>query len=410
MYTKRNLLDSQGFEDFVVLRSVISLPNQYNLQERTLSRLRRLWLITMKKIGIVGVGCISGIYLENITKRFRDIEIIGVCDLIRERAENAVKQYNIPKLYEDMHELFADPEVDIVLNITRPYEHYEVSRAALLAGKHVYSEKPLGASWEEGKALVELAKEKGLWIGGAPDTFLGAGIQTCRKLIDEGAIGDVVGATAFMTGHGPESWHPDPEFFYKYGGGPMMDMGPYYITALINLLGGVKRIGGMTSIPFPKREATCKEHYGEIIDVEVPTSYYGVLEFESGAVASILTSFDIWGAHLPIIEIYGSKGTLRVPDPNCFGGPVILHTPENGDTEIPLAFDYPENSRALGLAEMAASIEQGRTPRESWMQTLHVLEILTGFERAAKNGGYLELETSFERREPMRADLPHGVL
>ena len=183
MYTKRNLLDSQGFEDFVVLRSVISLPNQYNLQERTLSRLRRLWLITMKKIGIVGVGCISGIYLENITKRFRDIEIIGVCDLIRERAENAVKQYDIPKLYEDMHELFADPEVDIVLNITRPYEHYEVSRAALLAGKHVYSEKPLGASWEEGKALVELAKEKGLWIGGAPDTFLGAGIQTCRKLM-----------------------------------------------------------------------------------------------------------------------------------------------------------------------------------------------------------------------------------
>ncbi len=166
----------------------------------------------MKRIGIVGVGCISGIYLENITNMFRDIEVIGVCDLIRARAEHAQKKYNIPKLYEDMHELFADPEVDIVLNITRPYEHYEVSRAALLAGKHVYSEKPLGASWEEGKALVELAKEQGLWIGGAPDTFLGAGIQTCRKLIDEGAIGDIVGATAFMTGHGPESWHPDPAF------------------------------------------------------------------------------------------------------------------------------------------------------------------------------------------------------
>jgi hypothetical protein len=155
MYTKRNLLDSQGFEDFVVLRSVISLPNQYNLQERTLSRLRRLWLITMKKIGIVGVGCISGIYLENITKRFRDIEIIGVCDLIRERAENAVKNYHIPKLYADMHELFADPEVDIVLNITRPYEHYEVSRAALLAGKHVYSEK-LVQQGERGSLAVDL--------------------------------------------------------------------------------------------------------------------------------------------------------------------------------------------------------------------------------------------------------------
>ena len=364
----------------------------------------------MKKIGIVGIGCISGIYLENITNMFRDIEIIGVCDLIRERAENAQKNYNIPKLYDDMHALFADPEVDIVLNLTRPYEHYAVSKAALLAGKHVYSEKPLGASWEEGKELVALAEEKGLWIGGAPDTFLGAGIQTCRKLIDEGAIGDVVGATAFMPGHGPESWHPDPEFFYKYGGGPMMDMGPYYVTALINLLGGVRRIGGMVSIPFKQRTATCKEHYGEVIDVEVPTSYYGVLEFESGAVASLLTYFDIWGAHLPIIEIYGEKGTLRVPDPNCVGGPVILYTPEKGDEEIPLAFDYPENSRALGLADMAASIENGRHPRASWKQTLHVLEILTGFERAAKQGGYLELTTRYEREAPMDVTQPHGVL
>ena len=153
----------------------------------------------MTRIGFVGVGSISGIYLENITKRFKDIEIIGVCDLIRERAENAVKKYNIPKLYNDMHELFADPEVDVVLNITRPYEHYEVTKAALLAGKPVYSEKPLGATWEEGVELVKLAEEKGLWIAGAPDTYMGAGIQTCRSLIDAGAIGEVVGATAFMT-------------------------------------------------------------------------------------------------------------------------------------------------------------------------------------------------------------------
>ena len=364
----------------------------------------------MKKIGIVGVGCISGIYLENITKRFRDIEIIGVCDLVRERAERAVENYSIPKLYEDMYELFADPEVDIVLNITRPYEHFEVTKAALLAGKHVYSEKPLGASWEEGVELVKLAEQKGLMLGGAPDTFLGAGIQTCRKLIDEGAIGEVVGATAFMTGHGPESWHHDPEFFYKYGGGPMMDMGPYYVTALINLLGAVKRIGGMVSTPFAKRVMGCKEHYGEIIEVEVPTSYYGVLEFESGVTASLMTSFDIYGARLPIMEIYGSKGTLRVPDPNFFGGPVILHTPEQGDVEIPLAFDYPENSRALGLAEMASALEAGRRPRASYKQTLHVLEVLTGFERAVQNGGYLELTTTYEREAPMAVGLPHGVL
>ena len=364
----------------------------------------------MKKIGIVGIGCISGIYLENITNRFQNIEIVGVCDLVRQRAERAVATYPIPKLYEDMYELFADPEVDIVLNLTRPYEHYGVTKAALLAGKHVYSEKPLGASWEEGVELVKLAEERGLMIGGAPDTFLGAGIQTCRKLIDEGAIGDVVGATAFMTGHGPESWHPDPEFFYKHGGGPMMDMGPYYVTALINLLGGVKRIGGMVATPFAKRVMGCKEHFGEIIEVEVPTSYYGVLEFESGAVASLVTSFDIYGARLPIMEIYGSKGTLRVPDPNWFGGPVVLHTPDEGDKEIPLAFDYAENSRALGLAEMASALEHGRRPRASYKQTLHVLEVLTGFERAARNGGYLDLTTTYEREAPMATDMPHGVL
>ena len=366
--------------------------------------------MSTKKIGIVGIGCISGIYLENITNRFQNIEIVGVCDLIRERAEAAVEKYPIPKLYDDMHQLFADPEVDIVLNLTRPYQHYAVTKAALLAGKHVYSEKPLGASWEEGVELVRLAEEKGLWIGGAPDTFLGAGIQTCRKLIDEGAIGDVVGATAFMTGHGPESWHPDPEFFYKFGGGPMMDMGPYYVTALINLLGGVKRVGGMVSTPFAKRVMGCKEHFGEIIDVEVPTSYYGTLEFQSGAVATLMTSFDIYGAKLPIMEIYGSKGTLRVPDPNWFGGPVILHTPERGDEEIPLAFDYPENSRALGLSEMASALEKGRRPRAGYQQTLHVLEVLTGFERAAAQGGYLDLTTEFEREAPMVVGLPHGVL
>ena len=364
----------------------------------------------MKKIGIVGIGCISGIYLENITKRFQDIEIVGVCDLIRERAEQAVANYPIPKLYEDMYELCVDPEVDIVLNLTRPYQHYDVTKTALLAGKHVYSEKPLGATWEEGVELVKLAEERGLMIGGAPDTFLGAGIQTCRKLIDEGAIGDVVGATAFMTGHGPESWHPDPEFFYKRGGGPMMDMGPYYVTALINLLGGVKRLGGMVATPFRERVMGCKEHFGEVIEVEVPTSYYGVLEFESGVVASLMTSFDIYGARLPIIEIYGSKGTLRVPDPNCFGGPVILHTPEGGEEEIPLAFDYPENSRALGLAEMASALQAGRRPRASWKQTLHVLEVLTGFERAVQNGGYLDMTTTYDREAPMATGLPHGIL
>ena len=215
-------------------------------------------------IAFIGVGDISGIYLKNITGRFsKELKIVGVCDLIREKAEKAAQAYGIGKIYEDMYEAFADPQVDIILNITRPYQHYEVSRQALLAGKHVYSEKPLGASLEEGRKLVALAKEKGLMIGGAPDTFLGAGIQTCKKLIDDGYIGRPVAASAFMLSPGPENWHPDPEFFYKYGGGPMMDMGPYYVTTLAYLLGRVESVMGMTNISFEERLCTCKAHFGE---------------------------------------------------------------------------------------------------------------------------------------------------
>lgn len=173
------------------------------------------------KIGMVGVGDISGIYLKNITGLFKEIELVAVCDLVREKAERAKEQYGIPKIYDTMYELFADPEIDIVLNLTRPYEHFGVSSEALKAGKHVYSEKPLAATLEEGRELVRLAQEKNLLLGGAPDTFLGAGIQTCRKLIDSGFIGEPIGAAAFMICRGHESWHPDPAFYYQHGGGPM---------------------------------------------------------------------------------------------------------------------------------------------------------------------------------------------
>ncbi len=257
-------------------------------------------------VAMIGVGAISGIYLKNITQVFKEIRLIGVCDLIRERAEKAQAEYNVPKLYETMHDAFADLEVDIVLNLTRPYEHYEVTKAALLAGKHVYSEKPLGADWEEGKELVVIAEEKGLMLGGAPDTFLGAGIQTCRKLIDDGMIGDVVGSAAFMICRGHESWHPDPEFYYKRGGGPMMDMGPYYLTALINLMGGVKGVTGVTKTSFAQRLITSKPKNGTVVDVDVPTYVTGMLHFESGAVGTIFTTFDV------VLSVAGASGDLRL--------------------------------------------------------------------------------------------------
>lgn len=363
------------------------------------------------KIGIVGVGAISGIYLENITNLFQEIEVIGVCDLIRERAERAVEQYHIPKLYETMYDLFADDEVDIVLNLTRPYEHFGVSSEALKAGKHVYSEKPLAATLDEGRRLVELAEQKGLRLGGAPDTFLGAGIQTCRKLIDDGVIGEPVGAAAFMICRGHESWHPDPEFYYKHGGGPMMDMGPYYLTALVNLLGGVSEVSARTKTSFPQRLITSQPHCGEVVDVDVPTYVTGTMQFENGAVGTIFTTFDVYYPSQARLEIYGSKGTLFVPDPNTFGGPIQLLRPEQGQPlEIPLLFDYKENSRALGLADMAKALRNGREFRANYHQTYHVLEIMERFQTSSEEKRWISLESRYERELPMCNNPVHGVL
>ena len=248
------------------------------------------------RIAMIGVGAISGIYLQNITKVFREVDLVGVCDLIPERAQKgagyveeqikegaAVRQ---PKIYKDMYEAFNDPEVEVILNLTRPHEHYEVTKQGLLHGKHVYSEKPLAVDMEEAKELVALAEEKGLRLGGAPDTFMGAGIQTARRVIDQGLIGDVVGASCAMVCHGHETWHPDPEFYYKRGGGPMLDMGPYYVTALVQLLGEAKGVMAMTKKTFPHRTITSQPHWGEDISVDVDTYLSGNILFESGAMAS----------------------------------------------------------------------------------------------------------------------------
>ena len=367
----------------------------------------------MMKVGMVGVGCISGIYLKNFKETFKDVELVAVCDLIRERAEKAQKEYNIPKIYDTMEELFADPEIDIVLNLTRPYQHYEVSKGALEAGKHVYSEKPLGADWEEGTALVKLAQEKGLWIGGAPDTFMGAGIQTCRKLIDEGILGDVIGGRCVMATHGVESWHPDPDFYYQRGGGPVLDMGPYYITALINLLGGIKRVYATSRTTFSERLITAKPHVGEIIKVNVPTHYETLITFENDVTISFLTTFDLYNSNQANIQLYGTKGNLYVPDPNCFGsekGMKFLDGATGETKELPLEFDYGVNSRCLGLDDLAAAIENGRPPRASYKQTYHVLEAMTGIMKSAESGQPYEMTTKFTREAPMDPTLPHGVL
>lgn len=365
----------------------------------------------MKKVGMVGAGNISGIYLKNFREVFKDVELVAVCDLIRARAEKAQELNNIPKLYDTMEELFADPEIDIILNITRPYQHYEVSKAALLAGKHVYSEKPLGADLAEGEELVRLAAEKGLTIGGAPDTFMGAGIQTCRKLIDEGLIGTPVGGRFVMASHGVESWHTDPDFYYQRGGGPMLDMGPYYLTAMINLLGGIKEVYAYSNTAHTTRLITAEPHVGEIIQVNTPTHYEAFVTLESGLRVSILTSFDIYKSNQPKIEIYGTKGTLLVPDPNCFGGPIEFFDGEKKEwIELPMEFDYAENSRCLGLDDLAKALECGRSGRTTSRQTFHVLEAMCGIMKSAETGKPYVMTSRFEREAPMDPTLPHGVL
>jgi predicted dehydrogenase len=361
------------------------------------------------KIAMIGVGDISGIYLENITAMFKELEIYGVCDLIREKAERAKEKYNIPKIYKDMREAFADPQVDIILNLTRPYEHFGVSSEALKAGKHVYTEKPLGASYREGKELIKLAEENNVFIGGAADTYLGAGIQTCRKIIDDGWIGDPVGAACFMICRGHESWHPDPEFYYKYGGGPMLDMGPYYVSALINLLGGVESIIGIAKKMFKTRTITSQPHNGTIVDVDINTHVTGLLNFENGALGTIITTFDVVYDGQARFEVYGSKGTITVPDPNGFGGPIRLLRPEHGGYEdIPLLFGYKENSRGLGLADMAKAIITGRDFRANGQQLIHVLEILDTLGNGTE--GIHRLETKYKRGEPMKNNPLHGIL
>ena len=357
-------------------------------------------------VGIVGVGNISGIYLKNLTTVFADkVNLLGCADLIEERAAKATQEYQLPKKYASVKELLGDSDIDIVLNLTIPIAHYDVCIEAIKAGKHTYVEKPLSIKLEEGKALVDEAEKQGVLVGGAPDTFLGGGIQTCRKLIDDNWIGKPIGVSAFLAGHGHESWHPDPEFYYKVGGGPMFDMGPYYLTALINLIGPVKRITGSTRITFPERTITSEPKNGTKITVDVPTHVVGVMDFANGAVGTIITSFDVWAHKLPRIEVYGTLGSMSVPDPNGFGGPILIKRCDSDEwTEMPFSHGHTENSRGLGVADMAEAIREKRPNRASGALTYHVLECMHGFHIASDAGKHYDMTSAGVQPEPLPSD------
>jgi predicted dehydrogenase len=361
-------------------------------------------------IGVIGCGAISGAYL-GMAKNFPNVKMAVAADMNIEVAKAKAAEFGIPKV-STVDEVFTDSSIDIILNLTIPAAHLPIAIRAIEAGKHTYAEKPLGIDREEGKKLVALAKAKGLRVGCAPDTFMGAGVQTARKAVDDGLIGRPVGFTALMLGPGHESWHPSPEFYYAPGGGPMFDMGPYYLTALMQILGPVKRVSGLATIAIPHRIITSQPKNGKEMTVTTPDHIAGLMEFENGAAGSIMTSFAVRNASYEWkqpIQIFGTEGTLFVPDPNSFDGEVFIH--RKGEERRQLDFATCKGyGRSVGLADMAAAIQEGCPHRCSLEQAFDVLDIMQGFLDSSSNGQWYTVGKGYQRTAPMPTGQEFGKL
>jgi predicted dehydrogenase len=359
--------------------------------------------LTPAKVGIVGCGTIAPAYLE-AGRFFEQTTIVACADMFPEAAEKRATAFGIKALSVD--ELFEDPAIEILLNLTPPQQHASTLRRALENGKHAYSEKPLSISTDEAQPLLALAKEKGLRIGCAPDTVLGGGIQTSRKLIDDGQIGTPIGGTAFMYSGGPESWHPNPELFYLKGGGPLFDMGPYYLTTLVNLLGPVDRVFAAGQTTRAQRTIGSGPKKGQLFPVEVPTYIASLLRFESGAAVHFGISFDVVAHNHPPIEIYGSEGCVVVPDPNTFSGNVRLFRKGGWWRDVPHTHGFGERDwRGMGLAEMVQAMRAAVPHRSSAEVAFHVLEVMEAISGVVFAGGDRLVESTCERPRPL-APLP----
>lgn len=359
-------------------------------------------------IGIIGCGNISSAYLKAMAS-FPILDIKGLADMNVEAARARADEFGLQAKTVD--DLFADPSIEIIVNLTVPKAHVEVGLRALDAGKHTYSEKPLGINFAEGRTLADAASVRNLRIGSAPDTFLGGGHQTARSLIDRGVIGIPVGGTATFMCPGHERWHPNPDFYYQTGGGPMLDMGPYYITDLVNLFGPVEKVAGFAISPRKERLITSEPRKGEAIPVHVATHVAGVLAFVSGAVVQVGMSFDVAGhKHVPL-ELYGTEGTLIVPDPNHFGGDVQL-LKKGGQFETQaLSSPYADgNYRSIGVADMAYAIRNNRPHRASGDLALHVLEVMEAFQTASDTGITVVMTTTLDRPAPLDESLVDGKI
>lgn len=363
------------------------------------------------RVGVIGCGAISGSYLS-MARQFPIVEIAAVADINPDAAHAKAREFQVPRVLS-VDQLLADESIELVLNLTVPKAHVPVALRALEAGKHTYCEKPLGINREEGRAVLELARQKGLRVGCAPDTFFGAGIQTARKLIDDGAIGRPVAFTAFMMCRGHESWHPSPEFYYEPGGGPMFDMGPYYLTTLLNFFGPIRRVTGAASIAIPERIITSEPKRGKKITVQTPDHVCGTIEFVNGVVGTIIQSFatlhPTYDAEQPI-TVYGTEGTIRVPDPNRFDGPVHVrgaNDPAWREAPQPFAKGY---GRSVGVADMVYAIRTGRGHRASGEMAFAVLDAMQGFLDASATSRAHEPSVDFVRPAPLRAGAPFGTL
>jgi len=369
-----------------------------------------------ESIGIIGCGVISEAYLR-LAPNFRNLAITAVADIVPAAAKARAAQYGVRAVTVD--EMLKDPEIGTIINLTVPAAHYDVSSAIISAGKNAYSEKPIALDAKQAAKLVAQADKAGVKLACAPDTFLGGGGQTARRLIDKGAIGTVIAGTAVVMSHGMEHWHPTPTFFYQPGAGPMLDIGPYYVTALVHLLGPVKTVAAMASQGFKERLVSAEGPMrGKKVKVTTPTTINAVLGFASGAQVTIATSWDVWKhGHRNPIELYGTEGTMILPDPNFFGGTVTYSVRDGEDTEIDTAsvpFGAPNfqgrpgtpmrsNYRMLGVADMIDAARRKREPRCSGRFAAHVLEIMEAALASAEKGRFVTLKSTTERPKPLTA-------
>lgn len=325
-------------------------------------------------IGIIGVGNISGIYFQNLS-RSSSVHTLACADIDLERARLASARYRVP-IACTVSEMLENSDIDVILNLTTPQSHVPIALEAIRNGKHVYTEKPLGLDFYSAQHLIQSAEKAGLHVGCAPDTFLGGSHQKCRELIDEGELGELVGVQGFMFSGGHESWHPNPAFFYQQGGGPMLDMGPYYLTAMVNLLGPIEEVKSFARTTHKIRTITSEPLSGQTIEVETPTHIASLLRFQSGVVGELTTSFDVPVHKMPSIVVYGSKATLIVSDPNGFGGtPEIRKRGEQEWVRVEVDQPYQDNSRGIGLIQFVKSIGKS-APLVSGELALHVLEAM----------------------------------